>query len=104
MFCDEAWNEIRRSLDLSGRELEIIRSKFDDQKECVIAANLGISPRTVHTHIERLHHKLGVTNRSQLFVRIMHEFLALTVCPDKRLPPICANRAAGRCPLRDLVS
>jgi DNA-binding NarL/FixJ family response regulator len=100
MFCDLAWNEIRRSLRFSKRELEIVRRLFDDQKEFAIATNLGIAIRTVHTHVERLYRKLGITDRAQLLVRVMQEFLALTVCPDTRLPPICANRAAGRCPLQ----
>jgi len=28
----------------------------------------------------------------------MDEFLALTAAPGSVLPPICANRATGRCP------
>jgi DNA-binding CsgD family transcriptional regulator len=98
MFCDPAWKEIRRSLRFSGRELEIVRGMFDDQKESAIAASLGIAPGTVHTHIERLYHKLGITDRAQLLVRVMREFLTLTARSD--LPPICASRAAGRCPLQ----
>jgi DNA-binding NarL/FixJ family response regulator len=100
LFCEQAWNEIRRSLKLSDRELEIVRRTFDNEKEIIIAAELGIAPRTVHTHLERLHRKLEVTSRSELLVRIMQEFLTLTVCPDKNLPPVCANHATGRCPLR----
>jgi hypothetical protein len=33
-------------------------------------------------------------------LRITDEFLALTVATGSFLPPICANRVAGRCPLR----
>ena len=82
------------------RELQVVRATFDDCKESTIAKDLGITPRTVHTHVERLHRKLAVTDRLQLVFRIVHEFLRLTISPQGNLPPICANEVAGRCPLR----
>ena len=99
MFSEQAWREIARSLRLSGRELQIVREVFDDQTEFAIAKNLSLSPHTVHTHCERLYHKLGVTDRVKLVLRVTNEFFTLTFTPDSTLPPICANRAAGRCPL-----
>jgi DNA-binding CsgD family transcriptional regulator len=84
---------------LSRRELQIVRATFDDCKESAIAAELGITPRTVHTHIERLHRKLAVNDRLQLALRVIREFVALSVSSQSDLPPICANRTAGRCPL-----
>lgn len=99
MFSDEAWSAIRRSLDLSGRELEVVRGIFKDQTELAIAAALRISPHTVHTHIERLHHKLRVAGRMQLVLRVMDEFLHLTLSPQTQLPPICARWQVGACPL-----
>jgi DNA-binding CsgD family transcriptional regulator len=99
MLSEQAWIEIARSLVLSPRELEIVRGVFDDRTEFALAADLGISPHTVHTHIERLHQKLGVTDRVEVVMRIMQEFIALTVAPGTVLPSICANRAAGCCPL-----
>ena len=100
MFSERAWQEIARSLKLSGQELQIVRGVFDDYTEFAIANNLKVSPHTVHTHCERLYHKLAVTDRVKLVLRVMDEFLALTVASETVLPPICANRAAGRCPLR----
>ena len=100
MLSDLAWREIARSLRLSNRELQVVRATFDDCKESKIATDLGITPRTVHTHVERLHRKLAVTDRLQLVLRIVHEFLRLTISPQSNLPPICANEVAGRCPLR----
>ena len=99
MLSDQAWREIARSLTLSVRELQIVRGIFDDHTDFAIAADLGISPHTVHTHIERLHHKLAVADRVELVLRIVLEFVALTIAPGTVLPSICANRAAGRCPL-----
>ena len=99
MLSDTAWREIARSLRLSGRELEILRAIFDDRTESTIARELGISPCTIHTYCERLYRKLNVTDRVRLVLRIMEEFLVLTASPRSVLPSICANRAAGRCPL-----
>jgi DNA-binding CsgD family transcriptional regulator len=99
MFSEQAWVEIARSLTLSPRERQILRGIFDDRTEFAIAADLGISPHTVHSHIKRLHHKLGVADRVELILRVTNEFLALTAAPESILPSICANRTAGRCPL-----
>jgi len=100
MFPPMAWKQIACNLKLSSRELQIVRGTFDDQTEPTIAANLRIATSTVHTYITRLHHKLAVTDRAQLLLRVMEEFMALTVSPRDQLPLICAIRAKGRCPLR----
>lgn len=100
IFSAKAWKEISRSLNLSGRELQIVRRIFEDLTESAIAVELGISVHTVHTHLDRLHHKLGVVDRVQLVLRITNEFLALTVSGADSLPPLCADHLAGRCPLR----
>jgi len=100
IFCDQAWQEIARRLQLSGQELQIVRGVFNGRKESAIAADLGISPHTVHTHFARLHHKLAVGDRVELVLRIMEEFLALTASPEGVLSAICPHRTAGRCPTR----
>lgn len=97
IFTDQAWKGIAHSLNLSGRELQIVRGIFNDYTEFAIAADLDISPHTVHTHIERLHRKLGVANRVQLILRVCNEFLELTAAPQAGLSPICAKLAAGQC-------
>lgn len=97
MFSEQAWEAIARSLKLSGRELQIVRGIFDDDTDFGIAQSLGISLSTVHTHVERLHRKLAVMNRPQLLLRVMQEFVTLTVSSENHLPPLCANHAHG-CP------
>lgn len=101
LLSDQAWREIARSLRLSVREVQIVRSLFDDATEEAAAASLGISSHTVHTHLERLRHKLGVATRTQIVLRIVTEFLALTTGERGALPPLCRHRAAGRCPLKE---
>jgi len=66
-----------RSLGLSPRERQIVRRVFDDLKENAIADDLSISPHTVHTHVERLYHKLGIGSRCEIVVRVFREYLAL---------------------------
>lgn len=74
MFSDDAWRHLARALRLSGRESEILQAVFDDQKESCIAANLGISAHTVHTHLERLYRKLRVSSRVALVLRVFLEY------------------------------
>jgi len=100
MFSEKAWREIARSLRLSGQELQVVRGIFDDHTEAVIADSLEVSPHTVHTHCERLYRKVGVTGRVKLALRVMDEYIALTLAAETILPPLCANFTAGRCPLR----
>jgi DNA-binding CsgD family transcriptional regulator len=72
----DAWRAIANSLHLSDRELQIIQEIFDDRKESAIADDLTISVHTVHTHLERLYRKLGVSTRSGLVVCILSEYLS----------------------------
>ncbi len=99
MFSRAVWAALARHLDLSGRELSILRGIFDNQVEFAIAKDLGISAHTVHTHVERLHRKLQVTSRSQLVIAITAKFLLLTETAEDGLPPICPHQSAGDCPL-----
>src|SRR5262245_10012899 len=52
ILSNDAWNEIAGSLGLTRRELQVVCGIFDDRTELAIAADLGISVHTVHTHIE----------------------------------------------------
>ena len=72
----DAWEVIAHSLRISGRELQIIQEIFDDRKESAIADDLTISVHTVHTHLERLYRKLGVSTRVGLVVCILSEYLS----------------------------
>lgn len=101
VFSEAAWAEIARSLKLAGRELEITRGVFDNLIEGAIAANLRISEHTVHAHLNRLFKKLRVTTRVQLVLRVTQELLILTLSEASDLPPICRNRANGRCSMQD---
>jgi DNA-binding CsgD family transcriptional regulator len=89
MLGEQGWAEVSRSLNLSVRELQIMRAVFDDRTEFAIAAELGISSHTVHTHFRRLHKKLGAVTRVQLVLRAIDEVLALSCRsqPSAASPP-----------------
>ena len=97
-LTERAWLEVARSLKLSGREVQIARGVFEDQTKGAIAFDLGISFESVNTHFVRLFKKLDVHTRTALVICIMNEAAALTLA-DNGLPPLCDNRAAGRCPI-----
>lgn len=103
ILSPEAWNAVAHSLKLTKRETQIVRGIFDDRTELGIAGDLGISTHTVHTHVDRLHQKLGVVDRVSLVLLVIREFLNLTLAPGTVLPPICARRAAGLCRVGDQV-
>ena len=96
LFTEQTWEQIARSLGLSGREVQIVRGVFDDRVESTIAADLGISTHTVHTHFDRLHRKLGVGTRTGLMLRVTRQFLALTASSANDLPPPLAVSRPGR--------
>lgn len=88
IFSDVQWLSLARSLQLSGRELDIVQCIFDDQTETTMARRLDISPHTVHSHLERMYRKLAVSSRSATVVRIFAEFV------DQQSPTSAS--AAGR--------
>src|SRR5512147_2454129 len=76
ILSHDAWKTIAKSLRISDRELEIVQGIFDDRKELAIADELKISMHTVHTHLERLYRKLGVSSRVALVLYILSEYIA----------------------------
>lgn len=56
---------------LSPRECEILALVFSDVQSSVIAVRLGITVRTVKTHLEHIFEKTGTHSRQQLAGLIM---------------------------------
>ncbi len=50
---------------LSKRQQEILHAACEGVPDKAIAAELGVSPRTLEGHWRAIHHKLGTTNRCQ---------------------------------------
>jgi len=100
-FTRQAWQRLAIRLQLTERELQIVWGVSQDRNDSAIACSLGVSPNTVHTHLNRLYAKLGVCNRMELMLLLFGTFLCLTGQPGSGLPPICGHLSAGFCPLRN---
>jgi DNA-binding CsgD family transcriptional regulator len=62
----------RSALDgLTEREREVLRWLAGGKTDKDIGDILGISPRTVHKHLQRIYQKLGVETRTAAVVRSM---------------------------------
>jgi DNA-binding CsgD family transcriptional regulator len=72
-----------RASGLSGRELAVLRLLADGGSASSIGHALGISPRTVHKHVERVYRKLGVSERVTA-VRLAEQ-LGLVATPVPRV-------------------
>jgi DNA-binding NarL/FixJ family response regulator len=55
----------RPEVQLSERELEVLRCVAKGLPNKLIARNLGISEKTVKAHLTRIYQQIGVTDRSQ---------------------------------------
>ncbi len=68
--CDRvrtpALASLGRSTDLTGRQLEIARLAASGLSSKTIAQRLGLSPRTVDNHLQRVYQRLGVSSRDDL--------------------------------------
>ena len=51
---------------LTAREFEVARLVADGLTNAAIAADLGLSPRTVGAHVEHILAKLGFTRRAEI--------------------------------------
>ncbi len=67
-FIEEARfgeSEGQQTTPLSKREREILQKVADGATTRQVASDLGISPHTVKTHLERIFEKLGANDRAQ---------------------------------------
>lgn len=63
-------------VELSQRELEVLRLLVRGEENNAIAAALHISPNTVRRHVQSILEKLGADNRTQAAVTAIREGLA----------------------------
>ena len=70
------WRVIADALDLSDRQLEIVRCVFDGLDEASISRELDISHHTVHTYLDRLYRKLAIKSRCELIVQVFLAYLS----------------------------
>jgi DNA-binding CsgD family transcriptional regulator len=70
-----------RWVALTSREAEVARLAADGSTDRQIAERLGVSVRTVHTHLTRVYAKLGVADRRQLAADLRSR-LPIRATPD----------------------
>ena len=77
-LSDRDWLSIARRLKASPQQLRIMRAIIE-QEQIVkeIARDLGISPRSVTTQVERLYAKLQVRSHAGLTKRVFEEVLRM---------------------------
>jgi len=73
-----------RTKTLTAREIQVVQLAAGGATNDAIAADLVVSPRTVHSHIERAMKKTGAKNRTELAVIAVREGL---VPPEAPEPP-----------------
>ena len=56
---------------LTPREREVLRWLAAGKTDRDIGAILGISPRTVHKHLQHIYEKLGVETRTAAVMRVL---------------------------------
>jgi DNA-binding CsgD family transcriptional regulator len=61
----QVYDEPPRQLGLTPREVMVLQKLAEGGTAHAIAHQLGVSPRTVHTHLTRVYRKLGVRDRMQ---------------------------------------
>lgn len=61
----------QRRLDLTDRELQILRLLASPKSPAQIASDLFLSKKTVQNHISAIYRKLGVSSRSEAIVKGM---------------------------------
>ena len=81
-------------LPLPARELEVARLIAAGTGRAEAADRLGISPRTVATHLRNAYRRLGVSNRSALRDRL-RESGASSIAPWPRTSPRTSPRREG---------
>lgn len=70
--------------DLSNRLRDVLRLVGDGLAEKEVAAELGLSPHTVHDYVKELHRILGVQTRGELVARTYHVSRADILTPPFR--------------------
>lgn len=93
LFSPTEIDAIARALRLSEREVEVALLALEDLGEVQIAERLGVSPRTVHTHFDRLYRKLDVHSRPAMLVKLFRTFRCVQHVPPKPPPDVAQDGA-----------
>jgi len=68
--------------DLTKREKEILDLLIESSSNSYIAFKLGISEKTVETHLTQVYKKIGVNCRSAAIIAVLRNIGTLREIPD----------------------
>ena len=71
------WDALSQKLQLSERQLELVKGVLDDLSAFTIARQCRISESTVKTHFRRLYSKLGVSSRAGMVTLVLTEYMRM---------------------------
>lgn len=71
------WHRVAAELELSPRQLELIRHIFDGKKLITVALEMNLSLGTVKTYSQRIHRKLQVSDQRELTLAVIRTHMRL---------------------------
>jgi DNA-binding NarL/FixJ family response regulator len=74
IFSKGEWACVAKELNLSLRQSDIVHCLFCGHSDKQIASHLNIRIPTVRTHLSRIFHKFGVSDREELILHIFKHF------------------------------
>jgi len=82
---------------LTKREKQIVQLVTQDCRNKEIGGKLLISENTVRNHLHNIFRKLGVSDRLQLALYVIHHrLISSTATKPKRNPPVTRKKAVSR--------
>lgn len=87
LLSPEQWTELIGALPLTGREADVLRAAFYDERYAAVAMRLGIRESTVHTYCDRMFLKLGTDSLTQALSFAVAAHLELTASRASAHPP-----------------
>jgi len=81
--CQREWEALVDSLRLSPQQTRIVKLILQGKADKQIAREMGLRVPTVRAHLTRVFHRLGVTDRVGLVVRVFAGGSAMPE-PDER--------------------
>ncbi len=64
------WEQVRRALRLTPRQMQIVKLIFAAQKSYQMARTLGLKRSNIDKHLRRLYRRTSTQDRGELMLRI----------------------------------
>ena len=77
LLGSEEWRRVGFDLNLSARELELVRHIFEGRRLQGAALDMGLALGTVKTYVRRIYTKLGVSDQRELTLAVVSTHLQL---------------------------